>query len=43
MNGIDTDKINPHIEDCIARQEPIMKVTFEPCLLNDILIEKEVA
>ncbi|KAK8760791.1 hypothetical protein V5799_027942 [Amblyomma americanum] len=26
MNGMDTDKVHPHIEDCIARQEDIVKV-----------------
>ncbi|XP_054710394.1 vacuolar protein sorting-associated protein 33A-like [Uloborus diversus] len=32
MNGNDTDKINAHIEDCIAKQEPLMKVLRLICL-----------
>lgn len=27
MNGIDTDKAHPFVEDCIARKEPFIKVT----------------
>lgn len=26
MNGIDTDKAHPYLEDCIARKEPLIKV-----------------
>ncbi|XP_064460766.1 vacuolar protein sorting-associated protein 33A-like [Ornithodoros turicata] len=32
MNGIDTDKINPHIEECIAREESIYKVLRLICM-----------
>eukprot|EP00057_Strongylocentrotus_purpuratus_P025629 XP_011680103.1 PREDICTED: vacuolar protein sorting-associated protein 33A [Strongylocentrotus purpuratus] len=32
MNGIDTDKINSHIEDCIARKEPLIKVLRLLCM-----------
>jgi hypothetical protein len=27
MNGIDTDKVHPYIEDCIAQKEPLIKVS----------------
>ncbi|XP_015782840.1 vacuolar protein sorting-associated protein 33A [Tetranychus urticae] len=26
VNGVDTDKVNTYIEDCIARQEPLTKI-----------------
>lgn len=26
MLGVDTDKVHPFIEDCIAHQEPLIKV-----------------
>ncbi|XP_070389555.1 vacuolar protein sorting-associated protein 33A isoform X2 [Dermacentor albipictus] len=32
MNGVDTDKVHPHIEDCIARQEDIVKVLRLVCM-----------
>lgn len=32
INGVDTDKVNPHIEECIARQEPITKVLRLICV-----------
>ncbi|XP_035234293.1 vacuolar protein sorting-associated protein 33A-like, partial [Stegodyphus dumicola] len=32
MNGLETDKINSHIEDCIAKQEPLIKVLRLICL-----------
>ncbi|XP_042904838.1 vacuolar protein sorting-associated protein 33A [Parasteatoda tepidariorum] len=32
MNGLDTDKTNAHIEDCIAREEPFIKVLRLICL-----------
>ncbi|XP_077511912.1 vacuolar protein sorting-associated protein 33A isoform X2 [Amblyomma americanum] len=32
MNGMDTDKVHPHIEDCIARQEDIVKVLRLVCM-----------
>ena len=28
---MDTDKPNPYLEDCIAKQEPIIKVTKSLC------------
>lgn len=31
INGTDTDKANPYIEDCIARQEPLTKVMSHAC------------
>ena len=31
INNIDTDKPNPYLEDCIAKQEPIIKVTKNLC------------
>lgn len=32
MNGIDTDKVNSYIEDCIARKEPLVKVLRLLCM-----------
>ncbi|XP_076367418.1 vacuolar protein sorting-associated protein 33A isoform X2 [Tachypleus tridentatus] len=32
MNGIETDKANPYIEECIARQEPLIKVLRLLCM-----------
>ncbi|KAG1714266.1 Vacuolar protein sorting-associated protein 33A [Nymphon striatum] len=32
MNGIDTDKVNVFIEDCIAKQAPLMKVLRLVCM-----------
>ncbi|XP_066290958.1 vacuolar protein sorting-associated protein 33A-like [Branchiostoma lanceolatum] len=32
LNGIDTDKVNPYIEDCIARKEPIIKILRLVCI-----------
>ncbi|XP_014664032.1 PREDICTED: vacuolar protein sorting-associated protein 33A-like isoform X2 [Priapulus caudatus] len=32
MNGLETDKIHPFIEDCIAKQEPLTKVLRLLCL-----------
>ncbi|XP_049767289.1 vacuolar protein sorting-associated protein 33A [Schistocerca serialis cubense] len=32
MNGIDTDKVHPYIEDCIAQQEPLIKVLRLLCM-----------
>ncbi|XP_072163867.1 vacuolar protein sorting-associated protein 33A-like [Diadema setosum] len=32
MNGIDTDKVNAYIEDCIARKEPLIKVLRLLCM-----------
>ncbi|KAK2193496.1 hypothetical protein NP493_12g08025 [Ridgeia piscesae] len=32
FKGLDTDKANPYIEDCIARQEPIVKVLRLICI-----------
>nr|XP_002737715.1 PREDICTED: vacuolar protein sorting-associated protein 33A [Saccoglossus kowalevskii] len=32
MNGIDTDKINSYIEDCISRKEPLIKVIRLICM-----------
>ena len=31
-HGIDTDKINPYIEDCIAREERLSKVLRLMCI-----------
>ncbi|XP_035829204.1 vacuolar protein sorting-associated protein 33A isoform X2 [Aplysia californica] len=31
-HGIDTDKVNPYIEDCIAREEPLSKVLRLICI-----------
>lgn len=33
MNGLDTDKVHSFIEDCIAKQEPLIKVntTWSSC------------
>ena len=28
INAIDTDKANPYIEDCIAKEEPLIKVSL---------------
>ncbi|XP_067014776.2 vacuolar protein sorting-associated protein 33A [Anabrus simplex] len=32
MNGIDTDKAHPYIEDCIAQKEPLIKVLRLVCM-----------
>ncbi|KAK3911950.1 Vacuolar protein sorting-associated protein 33A [Frankliniella fusca] len=32
MNGIDTDKVHPFIEDCIDRKEPLIKVLRLVCM-----------
>ncbi|KAG8187464.1 hypothetical protein JTE90_009533 [Oedothorax gibbosus] len=32
MNGLETDKVNTHIEDCIAKEEPLIKVLRLICL-----------
>lgn len=32
MNGIDTDKVHPYIEDCIAQKEPMLKVLRLVCM-----------
>ncbi|XP_021346292.1 vacuolar protein sorting-associated protein 33A-like isoform X1 [Mizuhopecten yessoensis] len=32
INGVDTDKIHPYIEDCMGRQEPINKVLRLVCI-----------
>jgi hypothetical protein len=32
MNGIDTDKVHPYIEDCIAQKEPLIKVLRLICM-----------
>lgn len=32
MLGVDTDKVQPHIEDCIAHEEPLIKVLRLICL-----------
>ncbi|XP_067136372.1 vacuolar protein sorting-associated protein 33A [Centruroides vittatus] len=36
MNGIDTDKINPYIEDCIGRQESLIKILRLICMQSVI-------
>ncbi|XP_075543054.1 vacuolar protein sorting-associated protein 33A isoform X5 [Dermacentor variabilis] len=40
MNGVDTDKVHPHIEDCIARQEDIVKTYGYRQLLWLLRLEK---
>ncbi|PSN50584.1 Vacuolar protein sorting-associated protein 33A [Blattella germanica] len=32
MNGIDTDKVHPYIEDCIAQKEPLIKILRLICM-----------
>ncbi|KAM4050273.1 uncharacterized protein ACNLHF_015065 isoform 2-T2 [Anomaloglossus baeobatrachus] len=32
MSGFDTDKINPYIEDCIAKKDPLIKILRLVCL-----------
>ncbi|XP_056391212.1 protein lava lamp isoform X2 [Hyla sarda] len=32
MSGFDTDKINPYIEDCIAKKDPLLKILRLVCL-----------
>ena len=32
IHGIDTDKVNSYIEDCIAREEPLTKVLRLICI-----------
>jgi hypothetical protein len=32
ISGIDTDKFSEYIEDCICRQEPLLKVLRLVCL-----------
>ncbi|KAE8635138.1 hypothetical protein XENTR_v10002524 [Xenopus tropicalis] len=32
MSGFDTDKVNPYIEDCIAKKDPIIKILRLVCL-----------
>ena len=41
MNGLDTEKVNAYLEDCIARKEPLIKVrsvqmikTMDQCVLH---------
>ena len=31
IHGIETDRAHPYVEDCIARQEPLVKVGFTCC------------
>lgn len=39
FNGHNTDKAHPFIEDCIAKQQPLVKVTVfgVPCLLESVI------
>ncbi|XP_043924530.1 vacuolar protein sorting-associated protein 33A [Protopterus annectens] len=32
MSGIDTDKVNSYIEDCIARKDPLLKILRLACM-----------
>ncbi|XP_074643726.1 vacuolar protein sorting-associated protein 33A-like [Tubulanus polymorphus] len=32
INGVEADKVNPYVEDCIARKEPIFKVLRLICI-----------
>ncbi|KAG9487697.1 hypothetical protein GDO78_007474 [Eleutherodactylus coqui] len=32
MSGFDTDKVNPYVEDCIAKKDPLIKILRLVCL-----------